>query len=128
MKNKIPLKLGDFALFAVIIALACGVWFRLALMQTGQTYGEIGVEGTLYREIKLGGTEQETITLEGRAGEVTIEIDGDRMRFVSSQCPDHTCERTGWISRVGQSAVCLPNRVMIKITGINQDGVDAVAQ
>ena len=128
MKNKIPLKAGDFVIFAAIIALACGIWIRLALMQTDQTYGEILVDGELYRQIKLGGTEQETIAFEGRTGEVTIEIDGDRMRFVSSQCPDQTCERTGWISRVGQSAVCLPNRVMIKITGSNPDGVDAVAQ
>ena len=128
MKNKIPLKAGDFVIFAAIIALTCGIWIRLALMQTDQTYGEILVDGELYRQIKLGGTEQETIAFEGRTGEVTIEIDGDRMRFVSSQCPDQTCERTGWISRVGQSAVCLPNRVMIKITGSNPDGVDAVAQ
>ena len=117
MKNKIPLKAGDFVIFAAIIALACGIWIRLALMQTEQTYGEILVNGELYRQVKLG-----------RTGEVTIEIDGERMRFVSSQCPDHTCERTGWISRVGQSAVCLPNRVMIKITGNSTDGVDAVAQ
>ena len=83
MKNKIPLKAGDFVIFAAIIALACGIWIRLALMQTDQTYGEILVDGELYRQIKLGGTEQETIAFEGRTGEVTIEIDGDRMRMFS---------------------------------------------
>lgn len=128
MKHKFPLKAGDFAIFIAIIALACGIWIRLALMQTEQTYGEILVDGELYQQIKLGGREQEIIVLQGLVSEVTIEIDGDRMRFISSECFDHTCERTGWISRVGQTAVCLPNRVMLRITGNNTDGVDAVAQ
>ena len=52
MKNKIPLKAGDFVIFAAIIALACGIWIRLALMQTDQTYGEILVNGELYRQVK----------------------------------------------------------------------------
>ena len=51
------------------------------------------------------------------------------MRFVESQCYDHTCERTGWVSRVGDTAVCLPNRMMIKIVGAGSgDGVDATVR
>lgn len=129
MRSKIPLKAGDFVIFTAIIALACAIWIRLALMQTDQKYGEIWVDGAQYRQIKLGGGERKTIVLQGKTAEVTIEVDGSRMRFVSSRCPDHTCERTGWISRVGQTAVCLPNRVMIKITGSSAEhDVDAVVQ
>ena len=72
MKNKIPLKAGDFVIFAAIIALACGIWIRLALMQTEQTYGEILVNGELYRQVKLGGTGQETITFEGRTDRKSV--------------------------------------------------------
>ncbi len=127
---KFSLKPGDFVIFAAIIAAACGIWLRLALMQTDQTYGEIWLDGTLYQQMKLDDSTKETIQLEGRISEVTIEADGRQMRFILSECPDHTCERTGWISAVGQTAVCLPNRVMIKITGNAEDGdaVDAVVQ
>lgn len=128
MNRKIPFRPGDFAIFAAIILLACGIWIRLALLQTEQTYGEIWVDGTQYRQIRLADDTHQTITLDGREDTVTIEIEGKQMRFVNSHCADHTCEQTGWISRVGQTAVCLPNRVMIKITGSGDSGVDAVVQ
>lgn len=128
MCSKFPLKAGDFVIFALILAAACGIWVRLALLQTDQTYGEIWVDGEQYRSIRLSDDTKQTITLDGRESAVTIEVDGRQMRFVDSQCYDHTCELTGWVSRVGQTAVCLPNRVMIKITGSDDSGVDVVAQ
>lgn len=132
MKNKtrIPLKWGDFLIFIAIITAACGIWIHLALLQTDLTYGEIWLDGEMYQQLRLGSNTQKTIRLAGKATDVVIEIDGERMRFVESECPDHTCENTGWISRVGQTAVCLPNRVMIKITGSMEtdDAVDVVVQ
>lgn len=35
----------------------------------------------------------------------------------SSGCPDHICEKRGQISRVGESIICLPNRLVITIEG-----------
>lgn len=130
MKHKLALKAGDFLIFIAIIAAACGIWIHLALIQTDQTYGEIWLDGELYQQIKLGNSAHQTVKLDGRTGTVTIQIDGKQMRFILSECPDHTCERTGWVSRVGQTAVCLPNRVMIKITGStdNENAVDIIVQ
>ena len=129
MKNK-TWKWGDIAIYAAIIAVACGIWAYLALQQTDQTYGEIWLDGELYQQIKLDDSTQETIQLDGKMSKVTIQAEGKRMRFILSECPDHTCERTGWISRVGQTAVCLPNRVMIKITGSTDEDntIDVVVQ
>ncbi len=128
MQNKFPLKAGDFLIFAAIIALACGIWVRLALMQTDQTYGEIWVDGACRQQIKLSDSGTQTLHISGRVGEVVVTVDGKRMCVSEADCPDHTCVKTGWISQVGQTAVCLPNRVMIKITGSTDDAVDAVAQ
>ena len=129
MKNK-TWKLGDIVIYVAILAAACGIWIHLALIQTDQTYGEIWLDGELYQQIKLDDSTQETIQLDGKMSEVTIQAEGKRMRFILSECPDHTCERTGWISGVGQTAVCLPNRVMIKITGSTDEDntVDVVVQ
>ena len=44
-----------------------------------------------------------------------------------SSCPDHTCERTGKVRYVGETIICLPNRVSITITGASSDGVDLVS-
>ena len=44
-----------------------------------------------------------------------------------SNCPDHTCEKTGKIQYVGQSIICLPNKVTITIRGEDVGGVDFVS-
>ena len=44
-----------------------------------------------------------------------------------SDCPDHTCELTGKIRYVGQTIVCLPNKISITIKGDASDGVDLVS-
>lgn len=38
-----------------------------------------------------------------------------------SSCPDHICERMGHISKMGETVICLPNEVFVKITN-HKDG------
>ena len=64
-------------------------------------------------------------TLNGGTNVLIIE-DGTA-RLVQSQCPDHTCELTGKIRYVGQTIVCLPNRLSVTVKGDAQDGVDLVS-
>lgn len=44
-----------------------------------------------------------------------------------SNCPDHTCERTGKIRFVGQTIVCLPNKLSVTVKGESKGGVDLVS-
>jgi hypothetical protein len=67
------------------------------------------------------------LTIPGYAGDSFLEISGGRARMVDSACPDKLCVRTGWISRPGESIVCLPNRVVIEIKS-GEDGPDVVNQ
>ena len=40
-----------------------------------------------------------------------------------SSCPDHVCENTGKIRHVGETIVCLPNRVTVTVKGdVSDDG------
>jgi hypothetical protein len=131
MKNKLGLRPGDFMVFALIVLCAGLIWLRFAMLQTDQVYGEIWQDGECIQRIELADSYQNVFTLQGESCEYTIEVDGARMRFVDSQCPDHTCERTGWVSRVGDTAVCLPNRALIKIVradGSSDGEVDAVVR
>ena len=45
----------------------------------------------------------------------------------TSDCPDKTCVRTGRLRHVGESAVCLPNRVSVTVVGEDTGGVDLVS-
>ncbi|MGI6240239.1 MAG: NusG domain II-containing protein [Christensenellales bacterium] len=63
---------------------------------------------------------------EYRAGNVLVEVAGGRARIAHSDCRDQTCVNMGWISRAGQSVVCLPNKLSVVLTG--EDALDAVLE
>jgi hypothetical protein len=77
------------------------------------------------------------IRLNEVASPYTIRLDGDfenvitvekgRIRYEVSDCPDKVCVHTGWLSRDGDVAACLPNQSYIKVTGGQDNGVDIVA-
>lgn len=55
-----------------------------------------------------------------------IELERDRVRMESSDCPTQDCVHTGWISKPGQSIVCLPNRLVVELVGGGSPDVDVV--
>ena len=64
-----------------------------------------------------------TFSLNG--GTNTLVIENGTAYLSYSNCPDHTCENTGKIRYVGQTIVCLPNKITITVTGeMTDDGVD----
>jgi hypothetical protein len=79
----------------------------------GQTVGEyaLDTDGTF---VLNGGTN-------------TLVIEGGEAFVINSDCPDRTCEHTGRVRFVGQSIVCLPNRLSVTIRGDAEGGVDLVS-
>jgi hypothetical protein len=56
-------------------------------------------------------------TVEGRLGSVRIEVLEGRARVADSPCPGHYCVRQGWIGSPGETAVCAPSAVWLRIRG-----------
>lgn len=52
--------------------------------------------------------------LEGKIP-VHLEIANGSIRFVNSECPDHVCEKFGWLSRVNDQATCAPAGVVVHV-------------
>lgn len=69
------------------------------------------------RQVVLtGNTKTEEFTVYTKSGDYnTIEVNKDRIRIEKANCPDQICVRTGYISKAGQTIVCLPHRVVIEI-------------
>jgi hypothetical protein len=55
------------------------------------------------------------------APDMRFEIKNGKAAVTHSSCPDKTCVRTGFISKPGQAAVCLPNRIVLSIDNAAQD-------
>lgn len=113
------------ALTVAVLAVACA-W---------TVWGGQDESGALTAVVSVDGVETERLALEG--AERTIQAGGYTLRLrltetevwvESSDCPTQDCVHTGHISRSGQSIVCLPARVIVRLEGGEtvDTGVDAV--
>lgn len=63
--------------------------------------------------------------ISGKIGDSTIEVRDHKVRFVDSPCKAKLCVHSGWLTDAGDTAACLPNRVLIQIDG-NSTYYDAI--
>ena len=62
----------------------------------------------------------QTVTIDGDY-HLEIQVDSGGVCVVHSDCPGQDCVHTGRITRSGQSIVCLPEQVVIQLTGGTSD-------
>jgi hypothetical protein len=76
-------------------------------------------------EYRYSFDEDRVIDFEGPVGLTTIEISAEgQARFVHSDCRDQICVHAGWLSRGGEWAACLPNRVILRIDSVGGDAAE----
>ena len=66
-------------------------------------------------------TDREVIIDGKNGGKNTLVIKDGKAYIKDATCPDKLCEHQGKIHMVGQSLICLPNRVVIEITDDKKD-------
>lgn len=118
MKNLINgkkwFKKSDFILILVLLILAAVVFTAYNLMHRsdGEARCQIYYEGTLVQTLDL--SEAHIFRLDQNPN-VRFEIKDNSIAFIESDCPDKVCVHSGYLSRPGQMAACLPNRISIQI-------------
>ncbi len=55
-----------------------------------------------------------------------VIVEDGTVRVEDSDCKDKVCENFGRISKAGESIICIPNRLSVKISGGGE--VDSVAE
>lgn len=78
----------------------------------------IVLDNELVAEISLSDLDEPvTIEVPGAKYPITVEAERGKIRVLHSDCPSQDCVHTGWVSRSGGQIVCLPNRLVITVTG-----------
>lgn len=72
--------------------------------------------------------ENRVIPVDGKLGTTNVEISEKGVRVLDSPCPYKLCVKSGPIRRSGETLVCLPNRIVVRITGDKGEEVDAVSR
>lgn len=70
-------------------------------------------------------SEDRTERIEGEGGYNTLVIEGGQAWLSEADCPNQLCVKTGKIRYAGQSIVCLPHKLAVRIMG-GASSLDAV--
>lgn len=118
---RLKIKTGDIIVVLVIVIASVVMIISYYKNDTDEKYAVITQNSVVLKEIRLD-LVKEPITID-YGGEYPGEIvaENGKIRFVHAECPDQVCVKTGWITRPGQIAVCLPAGVVVKIEGGNSD-------
>ena len=108
MKRRDILLAGGIVLVALVMLLAMHV--------TGETKGDqvqITVNGEIYGTYPL----EKEQTIEVTEGEFhnVIRIEDGQAYMEEADCPDGYCKRQGTISRVNETIVCLPHKLVAEV-------------
>lgn len=112
-------KTGDKILLVSLISIAAlfMVWNSLGARQEDHLTAVITQNGQLVQQIQLSDLSgPEYIYLKAGFNQVILAEKG-RIRFLESDCPNQTCVKTGWLTKPGDKAVCIPSQAVIKIVG-----------
>lgn len=110
----------DFLIIAVVALLAGFLLFSLTRTPAAEV--NITAGGKPYGHWRLPST-PETLSIEGR---LRVEIGPEGARVIDSDCPRGLCRHQGLLNRSGQSLICVPNRICIRLG--QGDQLDAEAQ
>ena len=127
LDNKVRLKRDIILVLSmVIIAAAAFLIINFAVKKDG-SYAVIKVDGKVIKTLDLNSGET-TIEVNGYQGGVNkVVINDGKVSMTEADCPDELCVKTGKISRVGETIVCLPHRVVVEIKGSQDDDfIDSV--
>lgn len=113
----------DVIVIASILILSLLILLVVTLTKKEGSVAVVEVNGVTVGEYSLWKNGE--YSLNGGSNVLVIENGVAYLNY--SDCPDHTCEKTGKIKYVGQSIICLPNKVSITIKGDASGGVDLVS-
>ncbi|MCW1712127.1 NusG domain II-containing protein [Caenicola nitritireducens] len=123
------MKRGDRAMLKILIVIlmaSCVVWgIRFLTKAPDVLNAEIIQDGKLLRRVLLKkGDPAGEFAVEYKGGRNVLKTEDGKIAVIASDCPDKDCVKRGWLQRPGDSAVCLPNRLVIRISGKTEvDGV-----
>ncbi len=119
------IKKADIILFAVLVIAGLTLsWLSVRDSGSGQEV-VVTAGGQLYGTYDLSRDQEITIDQHGHINKITIKNGQVQMSY--SDCKNQICINDGKISKTSQSIVCLPNKVMVEITG-GEEELDGVSQ
>ena len=105
-----------------------GVMFISNINRHNTLYVEVYSEGKLYKKLPLNKDSGDTsITIDNELGENIIEINNEQVKIIDADCHDKICVKAHAISKPGESLICLPHKLVVRIIGEGKQETDEVS-
>ncbi len=123
---------GDATVIAIALGLAILVWagFSFFPRESDALSAVVRVDGEEVLRVRIDGPELEEKEVEILYGTATLEFGQGKVRILplpTHICPNGICWKTGFVSRPGQSIVCVPNHTTVTVEGTGGD-VDSIVR
>ena len=119
----------DAAVIVLVVFLAFGVAAGLYVSAKNSVTAGSHLEAVLtvageeaWRANLSDITSPQTHRFTAAAGSLTVTAESGKVCISASDCRDQICVRTGWLSSAGQTAVCLPNKAVLKVISVDGGG------
>lgn len=121
---------NDLILLVVLLAVAAlGFYFFYFRNRPQGDQVQITIDGTVYGTYSL--SREQEIQIPDASGTTTnvLSIKDGKAKMIEANCPDKLCEYQNAISKSGESIICLPNKVVVTVTGEQDDDtIDAFSK
>ncbi len=118
------LRYGDFIIVISVLAVSITLFGFSFFSPVRELTAEISLDGETVKQVNLFElTQSETVGVGGC--EILLERDG--VTFLSSECPDKLCVKSGKLKKAGDTMACLPERVAVVLRARKGDTIDGVA-
>ena len=122
------LRWGDFLMYILIATVAVVLFLAAPKGISGQAQVAVLTEDgkVVFQkpvaELQAAGS----FEIEAQGFHYVIAYENGKIRFSEADCPDKVCVRSGWVTRTGQVAACVPGHLILKITGPSTNGPDDI--
>ena len=119
---------NDIKLIIIILIIAIMILIVIAISDNNKNTKKalIYYDNNLIKTIDLNVEETKEYTVEGYNGEVKIIVENGKIKVDEENSPLHLCSKQGFIEKNYESIVCLPNKIIIKITSDSQEQYDTI--
>lgn len=119
--------LGDGLVALAVAAAALLLFFQLRPKSGNFLSATVVLDSEIIAQYDLSAlTQSELLEVDNCPYPLRIRVEPGRIRVEESGCPGADCVHTGWADRAGEQIICLPNRLVISLSGSGDKEIDAV--
>ncbi|MEG1255860.1 NusG domain II-containing protein [Clostridium sp.] len=110
----------DVVIIIVLLVISFVPYIMLTKYQKsykGKVYAVISIDGKEKERVSLNEEQDQEFTFESNYGFNKVVVHDGSVGVVDADCTDQICKSAGFIDKVGEKIVCLPNKLIVEIVG-----------